>query len=298
MQSVVCSHCHKIMGGTSCSSKSKRKYIYYQFNNCGMTISENKLEDKIMVFLNNMLDYFLLIDNTFKPFLNQDIDKEIKKYNNMLKELNTQEQRIKTAFVKGNIELKMFQDELDSIITQKQDIELKLKDLQFSNQNLDHRDDIRLVSTLKEIEKLKYKSYHVRKNGLWNKLTKEQKYDLISKYIDTIEVSKVKEEIIIKNININNKELENFGYLFRNDCFDMGINIDKQDLILSNEKTKEQINEYIKSLSEFYKISSTTIDKRLLSLEKIKSDNILQIIPNKRKNKLENEKYTLLQISG
>ena len=78
----------------------------------------------------------------------------------------------------------------------------------------------------------------------------------------------------------------------------MGINIDKQDLILSNEKTKEQINEYIKSLSEFYKISSTTIDKRLLSLEKIKSDNILQIIPNKRKNKLENEKYTLLQISG
>ena len=92
-----------------------------------MTISENKLEDKIMVFLNNMLDYFLLIDNTFKPFLNQDIDKEIKKYNNMLKELNTQEQRIKTAFVKGNIELKMFQDELDSITIQKQNIELKLK---------------------------------------------------------------------------------------------------------------------------------------------------------------------------
>ena len=51
MQSVVCSHCHKIMGGASCSSKSKRKYIYYQCNNCGMTISENKLEDKIMLFL-------------------------------------------------------------------------------------------------------------------------------------------------------------------------------------------------------------------------------------------------------
>lgn len=87
-----------------------------------MTISENKLEDKIMLFLNDMLDYFLLIDNTFKPFLNQDIDKEIKKYNKMLKELNTQEQRIKTAFVKGSIELKMFQDELDNITNQKQDI--------------------------------------------------------------------------------------------------------------------------------------------------------------------------------
>ena len=170
-----------------------------------MTISENKLEYKIMLFLNDMLDYFLLIDNTFKPFLNQDIDKEIKRYHKMLKELNTQEQRIKTAFVKGNIELKVFQDELDSITAQKQDIELKLKDLQFSNQNLDHRNDIRLVSTLKEIEKLKYKSYYVRKNGLWNKLTKEQKYDIINKYIDNIEVSKDKEEIIIKKININSK---------------------------------------------------------------------------------------------
>jgi len=110
----------------------------------------------------------------------------------------------------------MFQDELDNITNQKQDIELKLKDLQLSNQNLDHRDDIRLASTLKEIEKLKYKSYYVRKNGLWNKLTKEQRYDLINKYIDTIEISKDKEEIIIKNININNKELLNIDGIKNN----------------------------------------------------------------------------------
>lgn len=263
-----------------------------------MTISENKLEDRIMLFLNDMLDYFLLIDNTFKPFLNQDIDKEIKRYNKILKELNNQEQRIKTAFVKGNIELKMFQDELDSITTQKQDIESKLKDLQFSNKNLDHRDDIRLISTLKEIEKLKYKSYYVRKNGLWNKLTKEQKYDLINKYIDNIEVYKDKEEIIIKNININSKELENFGYLLRNDCFDMVININEQDIILSKEKTKEQIKDYINSLSEFYKITSATIDKELLNLDNIKNDNILQIIPNKKENKSEKESLTLLSINA
>lgn len=50
---IVYSHCHKIMRGTSCSSKSKRKYIYYQCNNCGMTISENKLEDKISIINQN-----------------------------------------------------------------------------------------------------------------------------------------------------------------------------------------------------------------------------------------------------
>ena len=298
MQSVVCSKCHKIMGGTSCSSKSKRKYIYYQCNNCGMTISENKLEDKIMIFLNDMLDYFLLIDNTFKPFLNQDIEKEIKRYNKMLTDLSTKEKRIKNAFVNGNIEVKVLQEELDSITNQKKDIESKLEALKLSNKNLDHREDIRLVSTLKEIEKLKYKSYYVRKNGLWKKLTKEQKYELINKYIDTIEVCKNEEKIIIKNIKINSKELENFGYFFRNDCFDMVLNINEQSLILSNEKTKEQIDSYIKSLSEFYNIKSTTIDKKLLSLDEIKFNNITQIIPNKKDNKLGKDYVTLLSLKA
>lgn len=114
----------------------------------------------------------------------------------------------------------------------------------------------------------------------------------------SIEVSKDKEEIIIKNININSKELENFGYLFRNDCFDMIINIDSQALILSNEKTKGQVNEYIKSLSEFYKIRSTTIDKELLNIDDIKNDNILQIIPNKKENKFQKESLTLLSINA
>lgn len=116
--------------------------------------------------------------------------------------------------------------------------------------------------------------------------------------IDTIEVNKEKEEIIIKNININSKELENFGYLFRNDCFDMVININEQNIILSNKKTKEQINDYIKSLSEFYNISSMTIDKELLNIDDIKNDNILQIIPNEKEHKLEKELLTLLSINA
>lgn len=281
------------MGGTSCSSKSKQKYIYYQCNNCGMTISEVKLEDKLMLFLNDMLDYFLLIDNTYKPFLNQDLDSEIKRYNKMLNELNTQEKRIKSSFVKGNIELKVFQDELNSITNQKGDIESKLENLKTSNNNLNHRNDIRLFSNLKEIEKLKYKSYYVRKNSLWNKLSKEQKYELINKYIDSTEIIKEKDDIIIKNININHKELENFAYLFRNDCFDMVVNINDRNIILSNEETQEQIDSYIKSLSEFYKINSTIIDKKLLDIDKLDNNKTIQIIPNKKENIL-----TLLSIES
>lgn len=146
---------------------------------------------------------------------------------------------------------------------------------------------------------MKYKSYYARKNGLWNKLTKEQKSKLIMKYIESIEIEKVKEEIVIKKININKNEIMNIGYMFRNDCFDMAININDRDIILSNEKTKKDIDKYITSLSKFYNISPITIEKDKLNLDEFDNDNnLLQIIPNKKNRKFDKDKYTLLLING
>lgn len=67
---------------------------------------------------------------------------------------------------------------------------------------------LKLYTNLFQLEKLKYKSYYVRKNGLWNKLSKEQKSELIKKYIDSIEIEKIKDKTVIKKININKKEIE------------------------------------------------------------------------------------------
>lgn len=145
---------------------------------------------------------------------------------------------------------------------------------------------------------MKYKSYYVRKNGLWNKLTKDQKSELIIKYIDSIEIEKKKDEIIIKKININKKEIQNISYMFRNDCFDMAVNINDRDVILSNERTKEDITKYIESLSKFYKIAPITIEKDKLDIDSLSNNSLLQIIPNKKENKFEKDRYTLLQISA
>ena len=76
----------------------------------------------------------------------------------------------------------------------------------------------------------------------------------------------------------------------------MVLNINEQSLILSNEKTKEQIDNYIKALSEFYKIQPITIEKDKLVIDSLSNKSLLQIVPNKNTNKFEKEKYTLLQI--
>lgn len=298
MQKIVCSKCHKIMGGSSTTSKNKPTQIYYKCNCCNTRINEKKIEEPLMLFLNDMLDYYLLVDNNYKSFFNEDLTLEIKRYEKILKELNTKLKRIKNAYLNSNIEQDDFIEEEKSIKMQIEETKIKLNNLNNADENLNHKEDLRLYNNLFQLEKMKYKSYYVRKNGLWNKLTKEQKAEIIIKYIDSIEIEKKKDEITINKININKKEIQNIGYMFRNDCFDMAVNINERDVILSSERTKEDITKYIESLSEFYKIASITIEKDKLDINLLSNTSLLQIIPNKKENKFEKDKYTLLQINA
>ena len=298
MQKIVCSKCNKIMGGSSTTSKNKSTQIYYKCNCCNTRINEKKIEESLMLFLNDMLDFYLLIDNNHKSFFNEDITVEIERYNKILKELNIKLKRIKKAYIDGAIELDEFKDEEISIKRQMDETKVKLNNINSTKKNINNKAELKLYTNLFQLEKLKYKSYYVRKNGLWSKLTKEQKSELIKKYIDSVEIEKIKDEIVIKKININKKEIENIGYMFRNDCFDMIVNINEKDIILSSEETKEDIDNYITFLNRFYKIKPITIEKDKLNIDNLTNKSLLQIIPNEKQNKFDKDKYTLLQISG
>lgn len=299
MQSIKCPKCGTIMGGCSSKSHTGEKHCYYQCANCKTRVSEKKIEKQMINFLDDMLDFFLLIDNTYKPYLYQDTEKELKKCNKIIDELNTKEKRIKKAFVDGIVEEIELKDELDFIKNQKKITEEKIKDLTIKESTEDHKNEMRLIYNLKQLEQIKNKSYYARKNHLWNKLSKEQKQELVFKYIDniSIEVDK-KKNISIKKININKKEINNIGYLFRENCFDLVINSNDKNLILSNYKSKEDIDSYVKSLSEFYKIKQNNLNINSINLEELGQKNsLLQIIPNKKQSRFDQESLTLLSIN-
>jgi len=139
---------------------------------------------------------------------------------------------------------------------------------------------------------MKQKSSYVKTNNLWKKLSQEQKQYIINKYIDEIEIEVDKDyNVSIINVIFNKNEIENIGYMFRNDCFDMAVNINERDIILSNERTKEDITKYIESLSKFYKIAPITIEKNKLDIDSLSNNSLLQIIPNKKESKFEKDKY-------
>lgn len=299
MQKVRCPKCNKIMGGCSSTSKTGKKHIYYQCSKCRTRISEKKTEKSILKFLNDMLDFFLIIDNSFKPIMNKDTSNEIIKYKNKLSELEEKDTRIKKAFVDGLLEPDDLQKEIKSLNSEIDIVKNKINELEKLQNSLDYKQDIDIFFNLKEIEKMKIKSDYVKQNNLWMKLTKEQKQYIINKYIDEFEVKIDKQKTIeITNIIFNKNELENIGYMFRNDCFDLIVNVEDRDIILSNYKTKEETINYIDTLRNFYKITETEIIGELFDINDFNEEDIIQIIPQEKKNKFEKNKFRILQIGA
>ena len=71
------------------------------------------------------------------------------------------------------------------------------------------------------------------------------------------------------------------------------------DRILSNYKSKENIDSYVKSLSEFYKIKQNNLNINSINLEELSQKNsLLQIIPNKKESRLDKGNLTLLSINA
>ena len=296
MQKILCPKCHKIMGGESSTSGTGDKHIYYKCNCCKRRISEKKIESELMKFLNDMLDFFLIIDNSFKPSMCRDIDEEITKYEKLKKDLNDKITRIKQEFMDGKIAAKSFEKELHYLEKETKSIEIKITELKDLKQNNEHKQDVKLFFNMKEIEKLKLKSKYVKEHNFWSKLSQEQKQYIINKYIDEIEISSDNHHnISILNIIFNKNEIENIGLMFRNDCFDMVVNIEDKDVILSNVKSNEEIKKYIKTLRKFYNVVETKITSELFDINDYYED-IIQIITQEKKNKFEKNKFTILQI--
>ncbi len=296
MQKILCPKCHKIMGGESSTSGTGDKHIYYKCNCCKKRISEKKIEKELMKFLNDMLDFFLIIDNSFKPSMCRDIEEEITKYEKMEDGLNDKITRIKQEFMDGEIAAKSFEKELHYLEKEIKNIEIKSAELKDLKQNNEHKQDVELFFNMKEIEKLKLKSEYVKEHNLWNQLSQEQKQYIINKYIDEIEISSDNNHnISILNIIFNKNEIENIGLMFRNDCFDMIVNVEDRDIILSNIKSKEETKNYINTLRKFYNVVETEITSELFDINDY-SEDIIQIIPQEKKNKFEKNKFTILQI--
>lgn len=253
-QKLVCEHCNNLLVGTSGTSKNKSVQLYYRCTKCKQikNINERKIETEFINLIDDIFDFYSLLDNTFIASTTINYDEEIKEIKSQLETINQKEENSKHILLEGLITSDELRDTLNNLSIQKEKLNIRLKDYEYQSSKLISLENACHKYNYNEGE-FKKISHNVRYNHLWNKLDKTKKQMIVSKYIESIVLSKNSEKIFnIEKINIKENMLAVFTYEFRYDIFKAYYDEDKQLEILKNEKVD------ITKLIDYYKI---TIDE-------------------------------------
>lgn len=255
-QKLICEHCNNMLIGISANSKNKVTHFYYRCNKCKKiyNINEKKIEKIFIDNMDNIFDFYSLLDNTFIASSIINYDNEIKEIKDKLLLITQKRENAKHLLLEGLITSEELRTTLDSLESEKNKLDNNLYNLEYKSGNL-----LSLENACHKFnydtDTFKKTSHHVRYNYLWNKLERKQKSNIINSYIDNIIIGSTnKTDFSIKYINIKENKLATFTYQYRNDIFISYYGKEEQLEILE----KEEVN--ITQLLDYYKIKITNVN--------------------------------------
>ena len=251
-QKIKCPTCGRIMKCKGSGGK-KKKYMYYNCEKCHLNYQEDKIEEYLMKFIYDLVEYDMAVKKYFLPILadhkptkTDDIDKEIKG-------LTKQKERIKKAYMSGIVEMedfsedyKLIEDKLE-ILEQKKSELLNLDNITFTPQQLMADKDIERetmirLDTLNDVVKTN-----------WASKTKDEKQEFISKFIESVILIKDKNnELHIEKINFRKSYINNLMKFLDKGILDVLVPVEingKEDFIIGSPNiSNEQVQEYRKAM--------------------------------------------------
>lgn len=90
-QKLICKHCGSILNNSSATGRNGNVQFYYKCNNCKKinNYNEKKIEKEFIEKLNDIFDFYSLLDNTFITTTTIDYKQEIDIIKEQLKEIET-----------------------------------------------------------------------------------------------------------------------------------------------------------------------------------------------------------------
>lgn len=199
---LKCSKCGSFLGGAASKKKSGKKYYYYKCEHCKTYFSEDKLEEKLLDTFIKLQEQESLLNDYYTPFIKSKLDKHTTDYNKELKELDKQLDRIKTAYIKGVLKIEAFDNDIKQIEFRKQELDRKiLEEKQYENMSFTV-DDLLIFQDHQQVKYLTNPSEYLNLVSNWIMLDKKSKQRIISHYIDSLEVERIGEDIIINKTNL------------------------------------------------------------------------------------------------
>ncbi len=256
MQKMICPKCGKVMQCKGSGGK-KKKYMYYHCNECKIYLREDLIENLVMPFIMDLIEYDMTVKKYFYPVLADKKERNTAKLDKEISSLQSQKNRIKDAYVKGIVDVEEFSgeyrviDEKLTLLEQKRIESIDINKQTFNPQHLMADRDV-------EKEKLICSNkFYDMLMAEWKSKTKEEKQEFISKFLESLTIEKdEKGNYNLVNIKLRNTFIEQIYKLMQNGMFDMTISDEKdKDVRTTIMMDKQELQEYINRLNEYYEVS-------------------------------------------
>ena len=215
LQKLKCPKCGRILaGGASHKIKADKWYYYYRCEKCRGNIREHEIEDSIKGLLSDIFEYDSVVNEFFLPVLQNKIHNPKEDFEKEITNLNNKKVRIRKAYIDELFTEEEYKEETTIVESKIKDLQKKiLENEQVSKLNLSV-DDILVKRDMDFINSIKLPILYNAFIDSWDGLEREEKAEIVMKYIDDIELELVNNKYKVKLTNFRSTFYKDFKSLF------------------------------------------------------------------------------------
>lgn len=258
LQKLKCPKCNRILGGKATTKKNGKTYFYYYCNDCKIQFKENVINEYFEQFIDELTEYDSVVNQFFLPMIKQKFDEPKEQ---LEKEINNQKsklERIKKAYINGAFELKEYNEEKHIVEKTIVELEEKLNITDCTEELKFTPKDILLKRDIDFINKIKLDKEYQEKTKTWKDYTREEKSELIMKYVDDIKLGILNNYIYVDNINFRESICKPCNELFDAGYIDVKTPVIFGNIVgqirFSNYLPEKEIGKHIMRLRQYYDV--------------------------------------------
>ncbi len=313
LQKLRCPKCNRILGGKATQKKNGNIYYYYYCHDCKINFKESLVEEYFNDFVNELVEYDSVVNQFFLPMIKQKFDEPQEE---LKKDINKQKdklERIKRAYINGVFSLEEYNDERKLVESALEKLQNELDEatscetLNFTPQ------DILLKRDIDYINKVKLEKEYKERTKTWKDYTREEKAELIMKYVDDIKLGILNNYIYVDNINFRESICKPCNELFDAGYIDVKTPVIFGNIVgqirFSNYLPEKEIGKHIMRLRQYYDVgfeeATYYVEDRIFYFNFIHDDRaIVRVFPMEDYAKIDPDikmkeyKYGIIYIRG
>ena len=288
LQKLKCPHCNRILAGKATRKKNGSIYYYYYCHDCKINIKETDIEKEFDNFIEDIQEYDSVVNQTLLPMIKTKLNNPKDKLIKELKEQNQKAERIRKAYINGSFTIDEYDIEKEIVDKTIKDLEFKIRDCDICNELRFTPEDILIKRDLDYINQIVYPEEYEEHTYMWKDYTREEKSDLIMRYVDNVELTLCgKNKVKIGEVFFRESMCKPC-----NDLYDAGFLAKKDYAILGNIGMKLRFSEYLPiekvsvivfTLRQYYNVgyfeATYYYDNKVMFFNDYQNRNIVRIFP-------------------